>query len=326
MDRISVIIPVYNAEKYLRACLDSVLTQTYPAYEIILVDDGSSDDSGAVCDKYAARDPRIRVIHKANAGVSAARNDGLSVATGDWISFIDSDDTMEPDMYELLLNTAKKYGAEISHCGYKRMTEAGELVKEVSGTHLVLEQDAVEAVACMLDGRYFVGGLWNKLFYRKCIEGLRFQPDLRNNEDVLFNAMAFQNADKIVFIDETKYRYYEHSASACNKMDGERQCRDAVEAAERMYACCETAEMRKIAQRWRFMTRSGLYRCLLLRRTGTAAEMESLRLWLKENACAAYQLEKRTKLGQYLMLNMAGLYRWVYKVYDYVRKPNWDVK
>ena len=113
---ISVIIPVYNIEQYLPRCLDSVIAQTYNNLEIILVDDGSTDSSGEICDKYSLLDNRIKVIHKSNGGVSSARNEGLEVAKGDYIGFVDGDDIIEKDMYQILLDNAIKYHCEMSCC------------------------------------------------------------------------------------------------------------------------------------------------------------------------------------------------------------------
>ena len=113
---ISVIVPVYNVEKYLGKCVDSILAQTYENLEIILVEDGTKDNSGAICDAYAAKDSRIRVIHKENGGLSSARNAGMDIARGEYFGFVDSDDWIEPKMYETLLNLAEKYHADLV-CG-----------------------------------------------------------------------------------------------------------------------------------------------------------------------------------------------------------------
>ncbi len=117
MDLISVIVPVYNVEKYLRRCVDSILAQTYTNLEIILVDDGSPDNCGKICDEYAKKDSRIKVIHQKNGGLSAARNAGLDIATGDYIGFVDSDDYISPEMYEKLLNILKESNSDLSVCG-----------------------------------------------------------------------------------------------------------------------------------------------------------------------------------------------------------------
>ena len=117
--KISIIIPAYNIAPYLPRCLDSVLEQTYTNLEIIVVDDGSKDDTRAVIEEYAERDNRIVPVYKENTGVSDTRNKGLDVATGDYIGFIDGDDYIEKNMYEVLMSNAIKYNADISHCGYK---------------------------------------------------------------------------------------------------------------------------------------------------------------------------------------------------------------
>ena len=118
-NKISIIVPAYNIETYLARTLDSILAQTYPNIEVIVVNDGSKDGTGAVLDRFATQDPRIRAIHKENGGVTSARLRGLAEATGEWIGFVDGDDLIEPDMYARLLENALKYDADISHCGYR---------------------------------------------------------------------------------------------------------------------------------------------------------------------------------------------------------------
>ena len=117
---ISIITPVYNVEKYLPQCIDSVIAQTFSDWELILVDDGSTDRSGAICDEYAAKDARVRVIHKENSGQADSRNIALRMARADLIGYVDSDDWIEPDMYEVLYRTMTETGADISVCGYSR--------------------------------------------------------------------------------------------------------------------------------------------------------------------------------------------------------------
>ena len=118
-DRISVIVPVYNVAEDLPRCLDSIFAQTHPDIEIVAVNDGSPDNSGEILACYAANNPNIRVIHKENGGVTSARLRGIQEASGEWIGFIDGDDEIEPDMYERLMDNARKFSADISHCGYQ---------------------------------------------------------------------------------------------------------------------------------------------------------------------------------------------------------------
>ena len=123
---ISIIVPVYKTEAYLEKCVDSILAQTFRDFELLLIDDGSPDNCPALCEEAAARDPRIRVIHQKNAGLSAARNTGVEAARGEWIGFVDSDDSIAPEMYETLLTYARRDGAQIAVCDYLLVTEAGE--------------------------------------------------------------------------------------------------------------------------------------------------------------------------------------------------------
>ena len=120
---ISIIVPVYNVEKYLSRCLDSILVQTYRDFELILVDDGSTDRSGAICDEYASRDERIKLIRQSNQGLSVARNVGLDAARGDYIGFVDSDDYIHPETYQILLDALLKYDADLSVCGFNYVCE-----------------------------------------------------------------------------------------------------------------------------------------------------------------------------------------------------------
>ena len=121
---ISVIVPVYNVERYLRRCVDSILAQTCRDLEIILVDDGSTDGCPSICDGYAAADSRVKVIHKANGGLSDARNAGLEIASGEWVGFVDSDDFIMPEMYETLLRACVEHGVSIAMCGRRLVDEA----------------------------------------------------------------------------------------------------------------------------------------------------------------------------------------------------------
>ena len=129
MPELSVIVPVYKVEKYLSKCIDSILAQTFTDFELILIDDGSPDRCGEICDEYAAKDSRIIVIHQQNKGVSAARNAGLEIAKGKYIGFVDSDDWIEPEMYQILIATANETASELVICGSKQRDESGAFLR-----------------------------------------------------------------------------------------------------------------------------------------------------------------------------------------------------
>ncbi len=209
MDKISVIVPIYKVEPYLRKSLDSIVGQTYQNLEIILVDDGSPDGCGAICDEYAARDERITVIHKPNGGVSSARNAGLERATGDWIGWVDPDDWIEGDMYEYLLENAKKYGADIAVCGlYKVYSDHEERfavdetqeLDNAQGMEALLENDVLQSYCC------------DKLWRRELWQGISF-PLGRTFEDMCMVPLVFRRAKKTVLLPETKYFYRQHQES-----------------------------------------------------------------------------------------------------------------
>lgn len=195
---ISVIIPVYNSAPYLEQCLNSVLSQTYPNLEVICVDDGSTDISKHIIQKFVEEDSRVILVSQPNSGVSTARNAGLDIAHGEYITFVDSDDEIEPDMYETLLDLLLRYKADIAHCGYKKMHLDGT-VKDVLGTGELLVQDSSEASKCLITGQHFVGSPCTKLYKQELFSNIRFVPELKINEDVLVNAQLFNRAQKIVF-------------------------------------------------------------------------------------------------------------------------------
>ena len=200
--KISVIIPVYKVEEYLPRCLDSVLGQTHTDLEIILIDDGSPDNSGKLCDQYAAKDDRIKVIHKENGGVSSARNAGLDAATGDYIGFVDSDDWIEPDMYAFLLENAVAYDADISMCAAYFYHEGKQLPIECSANTYCI--DRVEAKKRTVLGGMFI---WDKLYKAELIKDVRYDTTYDCSEDLLFVYQALNKLNKAVISDIPKYHY-----------------------------------------------------------------------------------------------------------------------
>lgn len=208
-DLISVVVPIYNVEKYLEECVDSIINQTYKNLEIILVDDGSTDNSGKMCDKFAQNDSRIKVIHKENGGLSDARNCGIEAATGKYIQFIDSDDYIDLDMFEILYNNLKKYNADISMCSHYILTE-DECTAE--GSNELLIYDRVEILKEVLLDEKVRSYAWNKLFSIKLFENIRF-PKGKVFEDILTIPKLFEKANKVVLDDVSKYYYRQRKGS-----------------------------------------------------------------------------------------------------------------
>ena len=220
---ISIIIPVYNTEKYLDKCIRSVVDQTYKNLEIILVDDGSPDNCPQLCDEWAEKDKRIRVLHIENNGVANARNKGIEVARGNFIAFVDSDDFIEKDMYEYLVAQINAKKGDIAVCGYWMDSEE----QGGADSHIIT---AFEGLKKIVVGDYKFGVLWNKLYKKKIIENVKMPP-LVCCEDLVFNYFAFKNAGKIVESDKKLYHYVNNDASATNK-DFSKGAFDAVRSKE----------------------------------------------------------------------------------------------
>lgn len=237
-NKTSIIIPAYNIEDYLGAAVDSVLAQTYCNIEVIIVDDGSADQTGAIADAYAAMDSRVRVIHQKNAGVTAARLRGVAETTGDWVGFVDGDDVIEPEMYERLLNNALNHGADISHCGYQMVFPDGR-VTHYYNTGVLEQQDGATAMKELLSGKRIEPSLGNKL-YRKSLFHSLLQDKIMDmttkyNEDLLMNYWLFKAADVAVYEDFCPYHYMLRKGSATTAVLNSDKLCDPLRVVHRIY-------------------------------------------------------------------------------------------
>ena len=209
-DLISIIIPVYKVEKYLEKCIESVLKQTYTNLQIILVDDGSPDNCGKICDEYAKKDSRIEVIHKINGGLSDARNVGINRANGRYIGFVDSDDYIKEDMYEKLINLIKEYDADISICNLYDVIDGKEYVRNKdNGIH---EYSRIDILKEILLDKNIQSYAWNKLCKRELFDTIRF-PVGRVMEDLGIAHKILFDAGQIAYSDEPLYYYYQRDGS-----------------------------------------------------------------------------------------------------------------
>lgn len=212
--KISVIVPVHNTESFLRNCLDSIVEQSYSNLEILLVDDGSTDRSGSICDIYAAMDSRIRVFHQQNNGVAAARNIGLIEAQGEWVSWIDSDDWIEKEFYKSLLGTANLYQADIVQTG---MVIESEKEKRILFTVEPVEVYSNGLLAYNGTGPYLVSNsTCNKIYRTALVKEIQYNINFPIGEDLLFNLYALERAGIVVLTSSAKYHYVQHENSACN--------------------------------------------------------------------------------------------------------------
>lgn len=206
---ISVIVPVYNVASYLPECLDSILSQDYERLDVILIDDGSTDASGSLCDDYARRDSRVRVIHQKNAGAAAAKNAGLRAARGEYLCFADSDDYLEPGAYSYMVSLLQEYDADIVRCAFR------SVFRSHAELHLT------EQSRCVTDGKAFLtqfitdwtcGLLWNKLYKRSLFAGVFFEEGHKIDDDY-FTYQGVMNASRVVCDPGIVYNYRQRASS-----------------------------------------------------------------------------------------------------------------
>lgn len=223
-DLISVIMPVYKVEAYLEESIDSVLNQDHRALELILIDDGSPDRCGAICDGYAAKDSRVRVIHQKNGGAAAAKNAGLRIASGTWLSFVDSDDYLEPGAYSHMLQLLKVHNADAVQCSFRDV-------------YLTREEPHIQE-PCVLDAQQYLLRfpkdwscplLWNKLYRRSLFEGIFFEEG-HKIDDEYFTYQGFLNPCKVVLDDTIVYNYRRRASSVMSSPEAaEQRIRDGID-------------------------------------------------------------------------------------------------
>jgi len=208
--KISIIVPIYNVEKYLPCCMDSLLNQTLTDIEIILVDDGSPDDCGKICDEYATKDSRVKVIHKKNGGLSDARNIGIDIAIGEYFSFVDSDDWIDINMYETLYNNLVDNNADIACCAFYKSYKHRNIPLNIHENILLLNSE--QAIKHSISGKYFTVSAWGKLYKKYIFDNIRY-PYGKLYEDAFVIIDIFSKADRIVLNTISKYYYRQRKSS-----------------------------------------------------------------------------------------------------------------
>lgn len=224
MSLISVIIPIYNVEKYLNRCIESVVTQSYKNLEIILVDDGSSDRCPEMCDEWMKRDKRIKVIHKKNGGLSDARNAGMKIAIGKYVSFIDSDDWIENKFFEILMDTINRYQCDVVGCRYRKTTDMKQTKNIITET---ICYNCITAIAALIDNK-IEQVVWNKVYKKDMIKDILFEKG-KYHEDEFWSYQVLGRIHKYVEVDYIGYNYFIRSNSIMGKKYSLNRL-DAIEA------------------------------------------------------------------------------------------------
>lgn len=321
---ISVIVPVYNTGIFLSKCIQSILDQTYSNIEIICINDGSTDNSLEILNEFASKDKRIIVISQENSGVSSARNRGLEIATGDYVTFVDSDDSLAPNMYSVLTELIQKYDADIAHCGYKRVREDGTSF-DVKGTKTLIVQNSIDAATYLLSGKAFTGSLCNKLIKRELFESINFDSNIRFNEDILVCYNLFLKSKRNVFFDDSLYYYYEHKNSSCSRANGLIKAINCNKVAKVIYDSSPN-EIKCISGARYYYTLIELYRARLFDK-GTKSKdcFKAIDNEIKTLKNANISISKKQSFNYFFMKFFPKLYPVFYRLYDSIRTPNWDV-
>ena len=316
-DKISIIVPVYNLENYIRRCVGSILAQTHRNLEIIAVDDGSRDGSLEVLRELAREDDRVKVVHQENGGVTAARLRGLREATGQWIGFADADDATEPWMYKRLLKNARDYDADISHCGYVREKADGTLEYH-HNTGVLRKQDREQALAELIEERQVEPGLWNKLYKKELFEGLSswMDPSVRINEDMLMNFYLFSAARQAVYEDVCPYRCCWRAGSASRARLNSRLIHDPIRVRRQILEQCPE-NLKQTALDAYLRVCLYCYARMSVEKGDFSADKEAVRAALREKRKDLGILSKRNQVLAYFVCYVPGLFGLVFR--NYVR-------
>ena len=317
--KVSVIVAAYNIQDYIVRCLESISNQTYKNLEVIVVDDGSSDNTGKLADEFASKDDRFIVIHKENRGVSSARNKGIDVANGDFIGFIDGDDIIECDMYEMLVNNLVKYEADISHCGYKLIDKDNETV--FYGTNKVIIQDRKRGLVDLFEGTLIEPSLCNKIFKKSIVKDIRLDESIKINEDLYFNILLFDRSNRSVFEDKAKYYYVkrENSATTSN-VNNIRRVTDPLKVYEKVVNYYkDDLEILPYAKKMQIGRNINTYNLLTLEKNEELKNLQKdVRDYIKSKKHEIKNnnlISKKTRFMVYGIVYIKFIYNLIYKIY-----------
>ena len=268
---VSVIVPAYNVAEWIPRCLESILTQTYTNLEIIVIDDGSTDETPGIVNSYGEKDHRIKVIHQSNKGLVASRERGIIEARGEYIGFVDGDDEIIPEMYEKLVKNALEYSAQISQCGILYCFYDGRR-KPIHGTGVLTLYNRFEGCKALLKGDVMEPSLCNKLYLASLLKDSCLDRDVVNNEDMLRNIVLFNRAERSVMEDFCGYLYWRRNDSMSNNLKVVESGKNILKARKQI---CEyvPAELRNIAYYNYIMGAINIYNTLIGVRTKEAHEL-----------------------------------------------------
>lgn len=318
---ISIVLPIYNVENYIEKCMESVLNQTYKNIEIILVDDGSPDNCPIICDQYVKEDNRVKVVHKENGGLSDARNAGIKVANGDYITFIDSDDYVDKDYVEFLYNTIEETDADIAIGGHRVIYDSGKIIEKETHENSVLEPKKVLERILYDDGIDL--SAWGKLYKRYLFNDIKF-PKGRLFEDSATTYMLVDKANKIAINSISKYNYIIRKNSISNakfspkKMDLITSTREMNEYVKNKYPDLKNAANRRLMYAY-LSTLSQLAKC----KEKYPKEEKEMTDYIKTHGNEILKdkrVPKRDKFGIISLKFGFGFYKFIWRLYLKITK------
>lgn len=321
---ISVIVPTYNSEKTIERCLLSILKQTYENLEVIVVNDGSSDSTETICEKMASYDSRLKVITIKNGGVSHARNIGIDNAKGDYITFVDSDDYIDKEMYKNLIDLFDT-NVDIVHCSYKNVDELGNILSVVGSKSKQIKMNHDEGMECLLAGRYFAGGMCNKLYRTKLFCNVRLKENIKFNEDILANYYLFDNANNTVYSDEPFYNYVANADSSTHLAIGVFACTQIVQVSKLMMEESIGKPYYAVAQNRVAFFLLNLYRnCVFAPKKENKQIAKQVYKELSHYKSKGLYSRKKDRISIVLLRCFPHLYSKLYKTYDKIRVKKLD--
>ena len=314
---ISVIVPAFNVESEIANTLNSILKQTYSEIEIIVIDDGSTDKTGRIIDTYVSPYKQIIAVHTQNQGVTAARLIGIKRAAGEWIGFIDADDEIESDMYELLLKNAELYNADISHCGYQMVFPDGR-ISYFHNTGCLMQQDKIAGLKDLLDGSLIEPSLCNKLFRKTLFCGLlhnQIDKSIKINEDLLMNYILFSEANTAIFQDVCKYHYLVRNTSASRKSLNQYKIFDPIRV-KQIILDMNINNMTEATRKAYIKTCINVYNSLVLDKTGQfIKEQKKIRKLIQEHKKWISFLNGKQHFLASFILFCPIVYKPIYRLY-----------
>lgn len=312
--KISIIVAAYNVAEWLPRCIQSIIAQTHTNWELILIDDGSEDATGKIADSFAEQDSRIIVVHQKNAGLVLVREKGISLASGEYIGFVDGDDAVDPNMYEKLLSNAIAYNADISHCSL-RVCYNGQDDKGNNGTGKILVQSKIEASRDLLWGEWMAPSLCNKLYKRQLLDDSCLDKDIINNEDLLKNYVLFGRANKVVFEDFQGYQYWSRENSLSSDHNVLERMKYVLKA-RRCILDNSEGQIREYAMRSWLSAVVNTVNCMTVYEAKEAKQLcRECRKTLMDNKQSLRLLVKRQQVAALLIIVSPKLHKCIYKIY-----------